>query len=173
MHWYRLYRARVIVTVDDFHGAPLQLVQKAANQQKLDRREAARGRGDAFNEYWCVFDRDQHPKLPDAMQLAAARGIMVAFSNPCIELWFLLHFTDQRAELDTRTAQRCAERHLGVRKQLTPSALDQLVARHDQARDRAQALDRKHSGDSNVPFGTSLPARTGTVVARPSGYFSR
>lgn len=50
---------------------------------------------------WCVFDRDDNTNqnLYAAEQLAEHLGYRVAFSNPCFELWILLHFRDQRAEL--------------------------------------------------------------------------
>ena len=37
-HWHRMHRERVIVTIDEFHGAPLQLVQQASTQRAADLR---------------------------------------------------------------------------------------------------------------------------------------
>jgi hypothetical protein len=37
--------------------------------------------------------------LQKAGAIAARRGYSIAFSNPAFELWYLLHFTDQRAYL--------------------------------------------------------------------------
>jgi hypothetical protein len=48
----------------------------------------------AYDEVWCVLDVDEHPKLHEARQLANARGIELAISNPCFELWLLLHFRE-------------------------------------------------------------------------------
>ncbi|MGH3292454.1 MAG: hypothetical protein ACRDP7_11650 [Trebonia sp.] len=52
-HWSRAYREKVIVTIDDFRGTPLFLVQRAAAQRAADLKAARRGRGDAYSEYWC------------------------------------------------------------------------------------------------------------------------
>jgi len=43
---------------------------------------------------WCVFDHDERPEIKETMQQMQNAGLKVALSNPCIELWFLLHFTD-------------------------------------------------------------------------------
>lgn len=49
---------------------------------------------DEFDEFWCVFDIDDHPNIADAVQTARDNGIELAISNPCFELWLLLHFRD-------------------------------------------------------------------------------
>ena len=51
-----------------------------------------------YDEAWCVFDMDSHSGVPGAFQKAEARGIGVAFSNPCFEIWYLLHFEYSTAE---------------------------------------------------------------------------
>ena len=69
--WRRLYRDRVLVTIDDFRGAPLSLVQHAIEAQRREAYEARRGRGRPHDQIWCVFDVDQHPNIPEALALAA------------------------------------------------------------------------------------------------------
>jgi len=59
---------------------------------------------------WAVFDCDEHPKISEAMELAAKHRVDVAFSNPCFELWPLLHLEDYGAQdgrqsLQSRLAQ--------------------------------------------------------------------
>jgi len=70
-----------------------------------------------------VFDVGEHPKLPEALDLARRHEIAVAISNPCIELWFLLHFERQMAFIGRWDAQRRAEATLGCSKVLTDCAL--------------------------------------------------
>ena len=150
-HWHRLHRERVIVTVDEFHGAPLQLVETAAAQRSADLRAAKRGKGDAYNQYWCVFDIDEHPYVDQALQLAVSSQISIAVTNPCIELWFLLHFEDQTADLHRHKAQQISSDLFGFEKVPTAVALIKLAARYEDARQRAQALDRKHELDGSPP----------------------
>ena len=60
----------------------MTVVDQAVEQKRHEAREARRGRGRASDEYWCVFDVDQHPNLERAVEKALANGIGVAVSNP-------------------------------------------------------------------------------------------
>src|SRR5262245_54609772 len=98
-HWLKRHRERVIVQFASNQGGctPMTLVQNAIAQRENDIREAKRGRGGAFDEYWCICDVDTHPHLSEALALAAENGINVGLSSPCLELWFLIHFEPQTA----------------------------------------------------------------------------
>ncbi len=58
------------------------------------RKDNAEKGGRPHNQVWCVFDRDEFP--PDhfnqAISKATENQIRVAYSNPCFELWYYLHF---------------------------------------------------------------------------------
>lgn len=77
-------------------GVPISVVQRAI-EEKSKRIVQARRSRDSFevSEIWAVFDRDQHPGLqvPQALMLAAENDIRIAFSNPCFEVWGLMHFS--------------------------------------------------------------------------------
>jgi hypothetical protein len=95
-------------------GAPEAVVQRAISLRD-DAATEARRRGDRnlrYDEAWCVLDVDVHPRLDEALRLADQETISVALSNPCFELWLLLHFQDQRAHLDAREAKRLCRTHL-------------------------------------------------------------
>ena len=49
--------------------------------------------GTDFDEIWCVLDVDQFEYGP-ALKIAAQEGINLAISNPCFEVWLLLHHID-------------------------------------------------------------------------------
>ena len=147
----RELRDKVLINIDNAGGAPLTLVQRAVELKRQTEREASRGRGRAFDELWCVFDRDEHPNVAEALELARINGINVALSNPCIELWFILHFEDQTAEIHRHQAQDRSEQLLGCGKTLTPAATDLMYHLHADARNRAQSLDAKHEGDGSPP----------------------
>lgn len=90
------------------------------------------------------------PSSPrQAIALAEESGINLAISDPCIELWFILHFEDQAAYIDRSEAQRRAKKLLDCDKTLSESALRELVEGHDDAVHRATALDCKHEGDGS------------------------
>jgi hypothetical protein len=151
LHWYRLHQRHVIVTIDKFHGSPIKLVERAESIRKRELYEARRGRGRAHDEIWCVFDIDNHPSVNEAVQRAEGNGIHVAISNPCFELWFILHFEDQNAHINAKQAQARAQALLRCGKALTPAALATLEANFDDAQIRARRLHQKHIGDGSPP----------------------
>ncbi|KIF75220.1 RloB [Streptomyces sp. 150FB] len=73
--------------------SPTQLVAYARVQRDLNR--------DGYDEVWCVFDVDEYPDVAEAALAARRAGIEIAVSNPCFELWLLLHFADQRGHVDS------------------------------------------------------------------------
>jgi hypothetical protein len=150
-YWRRLYRDKVLIEIDPFRGGPLQLVEKAVEAKRSEAREVKRGRGRPHDQIWCVFDRDEHPNFARAVDLANRNSINLAISNPCIELWFILHFERRTAYIERHAAQRRAEDLLGCSKVLTDSALSALAERYDRARDEAIRLDEKHAGDGSPP----------------------
>src|SRR5262249_27212226 len=64
------------------------------------------------DEVWCVYDVDSHPKLADAFQQARDNGIELAISNPCFELWLLLHFREQTAHIERHKVGAMLRTHL-------------------------------------------------------------
>lgn len=150
-HWFRKHRDRVLVTIDEFHGTPLRLVEEAVKRQEQDQRDQRRGRGRAHDEYWCVFDHDEHPRLNEAFDTAAANGVHVAFSNPCIELWFLLHFEGGTGSIHRRKAQKDSKRLLKCDKHLSRQALELLDDNFGDAKRRALQLDNWHEGNDSPP----------------------
>lgn len=68
-----------------------------AKQYKEQAQAKANREGDdnlAYDSVWCVFDIDEHPRVGEAMEMARDNDICLAISNPCFELWLLLHFRD-------------------------------------------------------------------------------
>jgi hypothetical protein len=159
--WKRRLRERVLVDIPEFRGTPMSLVEKAVELKKAEEKEERRGRGSKHDEYWCVFDVDTHPYLPEAIELAHSESIKPAISNPCIELWFLLHFADQTAYLTSQEATRLVKSQTGPGKSLTPDTLEVLGERFRIARDRARSLEAKHRSD-----GTPSPGNPSSAMWR-------
>ncbi len=168
-YWHRRFRGSVNVEIHEFHGTPAALVKRAAETKAANERAERKGRGRAHDEVWCVFDVDEHPHLQEAIALAAVRDISLAVSNPCIELWFLLHFVDHTAYIDRHTAQTQAKTHLDCGKDLDQAAQELLATRFPVAKTRAVLLDLKHDGDGTDPPGnpTSSVWRIIEAIARP------
>ena len=138
---------RLDIDKDSAGCAPMTLVARAREQKKSQSR-----RDPEFDEFWCVFDVDAHPDLNSAIAEARDANIWTAVSNPCFELWLVLHDEDQTAHVDRRTIQRRA-RDLGLigDKAIPESALPRFRDGYKDAKERARALDSKHEGDGRKP----------------------
>jgi hypothetical protein len=109
----QLPTARVFVT---HAGSDPRSVVRAAIEAREEQKYA--GRWFPGDSAWAVFDGDEHKDREgganwnDALQLAEAHAIRLAVSNPCFELWYLLHYEDQTAHLTRQQAQRRLRTHV-------------------------------------------------------------
>jgi hypothetical protein len=91
----------VTVYIDSDHSSPKTMIKTAI--RKL--------RDQHYDKVFCVFDGDDVQQVQDAQNLARRQThIQLVISNPCIELWFILHF-----KYTSRHYQDCAgaKSHLG------------------------------------------------------------
>jgi hypothetical protein len=114
------------------------------------RRRAIDEEGE-IDEFWCVFDVEwpkNHPDLKDALEQARQCGIELAISNPCFEVWLILHFQNQGAWLDNDDARRLRRRLDGSSgKGLDAASYMQLS---NSAARRARELDERHRQNGTV-----------------------
>lgn len=73
-------------------GSPLTIVEACAAKLKELKQASKTDSFEKFSAIWAVFDIDAHPKIEDAIRLAHETGVRCAISNPCIEVWGLMHF---------------------------------------------------------------------------------
>jgi predicted HTH domain antitoxin len=73
-------------------GVPLTIVEACVAKRAELRRASRVDSFEKKSEIWAVFDVDEHPRLFDAIALAQGNGINCAISNPCVEVWGLMHF---------------------------------------------------------------------------------
>ena len=94
--WHATRNPRVTIRISPETGDPKTLVEVAKQIRQDAEDEAHRERDDnrAYDSVWCVCDVDDHSRLANARQMACDNGIKMAISNPCFELWLLLHFRD-------------------------------------------------------------------------------
>jgi len=89
-------------------AVPSSVVIRAIEEyDKLKR--LARKQGDSFAnafEVWAVFDRDEHAEFDIPIQKAEAHQIKVAYSNPCFEIWGLMHYRLVDGPIHRHSAQR-------------------------------------------------------------------
>jgi hypothetical protein len=113
-HALRKDKGLTAVTVRGEGADPKGIVETARDVY----REAAAS-GEPFDEVWCVFDRDDHQWIAEAINQAENQpdgNFHVAFSNPCFELWYLLHFGDSAGYVERAEVVRRLRRgdHLGA-----------------------------------------------------------
>jgi hypothetical protein len=99
---------KVIVQTIPGVGVPLTVAEQAVILKKQLLREAKKLK-DSFElafSVWCVIDVDEHPKIAEAEALANSNKIKVCISNPCFELWGLLHLDDQNAHIHRHKLQQ-------------------------------------------------------------------
>lgn len=87
----QLRRSNVTIKVRSTGVDPAGLARTAAAYR--DQRPAV------FDETWCVVDTDEFD-IAAAADVAAKHRVNLAVSNPCFELWLLLHHTDCQGYCD-------------------------------------------------------------------------
>lgn len=95
-HEYR--DALILIETNPGVGVPLTVACAAARRVKeLGLAHRSRKSLSSFekgDEVWAVFDRDDHPNFTKAVALCESRGVRCARSNPCFEVWLILHERD-------------------------------------------------------------------------------
>jgi len=124
---------------------PLGIVRAAISERDARRSDRIWLPGDSA---WAVFDGDEHiandrVRWHEALDLATKHKIGLAISNPSFELWYLLHFQNQTANITRQSVLRAINSHIPnydkasvlyptPLKEVTPSAID-----------RAKSLERR------------------------------
>lgn len=135
-----------IISVND----PSALLDRALELKADSQRDARRFSDDTrlFDEIWCVFDVDRHPRLDQVKSRAQASSIHVAISNPCFELWVLLHFQDYRKPETCATVQQLLNSHLPEYTKALPC--ERIMSLSDGAIARARGLDHWQETRNNL-----------------------
>jgi hypothetical protein len=144
--------------------APLQMINDAKRDQSADL--GARPVNRSFDEIWCIFDRDDHNSFDEATQAAAKAGIQIAVSNPCFELWLVLHVSDQTAHISPAGAQtRARDLNLVDGKHLSGEKLHTWKNSYQAAKRRAVELDKMHERNGS-PEGANPSSGVWRIVDR-------
>jgi hypothetical protein len=141
----------VHVEIDDRGGVPKTLVERAKALKQDAEKQARRQRDEnlRFDEVWCVFDVDEHPHLADARQQARDNQIQLAISNPCFELWALLHLQEQNAAIHRKKLRSAIKSYFPRYEKTLP--FEELHQGYADAVARARRLEdrARRAGDSD------------------------
>lgn len=124
---------------------PKGIVSAAAELKKRSKRLKNSDPNEKIEAVWCLFDRDEHEMIPEALHQAEANDIPVAFSNPCFELWLLLHFQDQTAHLERDEASKLCHRYMP--NYLKRPDMSRLLPQLPDAERRAEALYNRQTNN--------------------------
>ena len=150
-HWARRSRG-VLISWGASGMSPLSLVARAREEVNRSRRFGSRQGSLSFDEIWCVFDVDEHPNRSQAIFEARQSDINVAVSNPCFELWLVLHVEGRAGPVHRSDIQRDATKLNLIRGKSVPDAVwGSLKDGYEAAKRRAQSLDQMHAGNGSPP----------------------
>jgi hypothetical protein len=148
---------RVDVEIAPEHGVPKTVVEVARDRKKEAEKDAAREKDDnlIYDSVWSVFDIDEHPRVGEAKEMARDNGIDLAISNPCFELWLLLHFQENPGMQDRAAMKKKLKKHVPeydkhVDYATYSAGYEQAVAR---SRKMDQAAEEAHDPHRNPTTG--------------------
>lgn len=85
-------------------GVPMTVVDRAI--QELEDLQGPLSREDSV---WVMFDKDEHPRFQEAKRTARSKGVHLAVSNPCFEIWGIYHYQDWQSEIERHLCQKKLE----------------------------------------------------------------
>lgn len=138
-------RTDLVLEIQHCSGGPLIQVKQAKRRWE----EAPK----TWDRVWCVFDVDDRPQeVKQAEDLArSVSWLSLAVSNPCIELWALLHFQEQTGWLSGGTAQRLFEQHCPGYLPKKRLPIERLFELEPQAIARARKLTLGENPSTGIP----------------------
>lgn len=113
------------------------------------------------DQVWVVMDRDSFPQAnyDNSFAKGEAHGVKVVFSNECLEVWFLLHFTSSTAPISRKKIPGILSKYIGKRYE---KGMDDiflyLFSGQDAAIKNAEILRRHHLKSSATSFENCCPA---------------
>ena len=124
--------------VEGPYPSPPDLVQAA-----VKRRDSALS--DPYDVIWCVFDVEYpvRVRLEESLAIAKEERFKIALSNPCFELWLILHFKDCSSQLSTAAACKMAEELKGYTNKHIDFSM--FADKIDAAMERSQMLNVTHA----------------------------
>lgn len=134
-----IYRGVNVQIIERYAGSPPEvLVKKALDYQ----------RNVECDEIWCLFDKNDHrdEDIEKAIQKARKNNIMTAITNPCFELWLVLHQEYQFGRCVSKKDIQKRSQTLGLTngKHLSDTGKKLSREKYDVAKTNALRLQKLH-----------------------------
>lgn len=101
-------------------GDPLKVAKQVSRELESDKKAGKAGEIEELSSAWIVVDSDEFRNLAKAEREAKTKGIKLAISNPCFEVWLIDHVSPcPETSASTLQCEKRA-RDLGVLKSTDP-----------------------------------------------------
>ncbi|MBA4768306.1 MAG: RloB domain-containing protein [Porphyrobacter sp.] len=153
----RYPRALFQLEISGGEGGPATLLKKALQKKKEIARLARKESFFANDKVWIVFDEDTHPYVQQTINEARRQEVGVAYSNPCFELWIILHLQMyDRPESPVNMQRKCGELIPGYDRHSSKVCdFDSLLEHLPQAEKNAARLVESRA-EQGSPFGVPV-----------------
>ncbi len=139
-------------------------IEKALELGVIGKRRKKLAWYERADQAWAVFDRDEHHHFDEAVRLCEENGINIARSNPCFEVWLILHYEDfhkpdPRDKVFAHLCSLCPSYKDGKGRS---ADFNELLENLEQAEKRAiaQCEARANEGDRHAPPSTTVHTLT-------------
>lgn len=141
--------AAIIVVCEKDRGVPKTLLEHAKEKKEFIGKKSYKAENGDRDRVWIVFDQDDHDEIDRVIRECDANGIGYAHSNPCFEVWLILHHEDyDRDEHRHLTQKRCEQVCTGYdSKTRKIPDLNALMHKVKDAEKRAKALEVRRNSD--------------------------
>lgn len=138
-------------------GVPLTIAKAATSAAQVARKRDRKNSYANRDEFWAVFDRDEHPNVQDAIDRCHQANVGVAFSDPCFELWLILHFQDfdrpdHRHDVQRHLETLCTDYDRARRKTTSCQKLMPLVVDAELRAERQVARREAEGNQLSAPY---------------------
>lgn len=137
---------------------PADLVTQAIRLLEEKKREDSKAKlpESLRTQVWCIFDHDGRDlnELTSLLKRADRHGVEVAFSNPCFEVWRLLHLKSASGTFGGvcgQAMQRLPQDFHQVPGGIKHVVSEQIRGRFEVAQDRALAMNGQHPEHLALP----------------------
>ena len=155
----RFNNAQLLIEAIGVGGVVRTVAEQAIECAKAFRaRKRRRGGGmssyEEADQVWAVFDRNGHPHFREAAAKCRDNQVLVAQSNPCFELWLVLHSKAYDRPANSSEVQARLHKLLPEydHARSPDPNFDRLVAEVEAAEQRA-ARQLRRRRDEGQPFG--------------------
>ncbi|MBD2298907.1 RloB domain-containing protein [Nostoc sp. FACHB-190] len=167
----RLPTLKIIVLRHQGKTDPRSIIERLIEerQQMKDNQEWTKD-----DHAWAVFDGDEHieksrDKWQSAISRAKSQKINLAITNPCFELWYLLHFQDNLSQVTRDKLVKLLGKHISNYDKsmcLYPEPLKSLTEQAiERAKKIAKQIEANELDEHSNPCCSGLPKLISSLLS--------